>query len=85
MSKKYIREGGISKFWDDWAEGGQIDFQKLGSYIMNPPPKEMSIPTSAAMAMAKARAEEKKDVTNNEGLKEIPFNRNYKIYSNEKN
>ena len=79
MKKKNIREGGIVQFWNTWAEGGQIDFQKLGSYIMNPPPKERSIPTSAA------RAEHKKAVTDNEGLKEIPFNRNYKIYSNGKN
>lgn len=85
MGKKYIREGGISKFWDDWAKGGQIDFQKLGSYLQNPPKVERTIPTSAAMAMAKARAEEKQVVTDKEEVEEVPFNRNYKIYSNEKN
>ena len=41
MGKKHIREGGIVQFWNTWARGGQIDFQELGNYIMNPPQKEM--------------------------------------------
>ncbi len=41
MEKKHIREGGIVQFWNTWARRGQIDFQKLGNYIMNPPQKEM--------------------------------------------
>lgn len=85
MKKKYIREGGICRFWDIWAKGGQIDMQKLGDYIMNPPPIERSIPTSAAMAMAIAKAEEKKVITDKEEVKDIPFSHNYKIYGNEKN
>ena len=82
---KLIREGGIVQFWNTWAKGGQIDFQKLGDYIMNPPPKERSIPTSAAMAMAIAKAEEKKVIIDKEEVKDIPFSHNYKIYGNEKN
>ena len=27
--KRYIREGGICQFWDDWSNGGFIDYQKL--------------------------------------------------------
>ena len=27
--KHYIKEGGICKFWDDWSNGGFIDYQKL--------------------------------------------------------
>ena len=83
MKKKYIREGGIVQFWNTWAKGGQIDFQKLGDYIMNPPKKERSIPASAAMAVA--IAEEKKVITDKEEVKDIPFSHNYKIYGNEKN
>ena len=41
MGKKHIREGGIVQFWNTWARGGQIDFQELGNYIMNPPQKGM--------------------------------------------
>lgn len=83
MEKKHIREGGIVQFWNTWSKGGQIDFQKLGDYIMNPPPKERSIPTSAAMAIAVA--EEKKIITDKKEVKDIPFSHNYKIYGNEKN
>ena len=84
MEKKYIREGGIVQFWNTWARGGQIDFQKLGDYIMNPPPqKERSIPTSAAMAIAVVR--EKKVIIDKKEVKDIPFSHNYKIYGNEKN
>ena len=83
---KLIREGGIVQFWNTWAKGGQIDFQKLGNYIMNPPPqKERSIPTSAAMAMAIAKAEKEKVITDKKEVKDIPFSHNYKIYNNEKN
>lgn len=83
MGKKHIREGGIVQFWNTWAKGGEIDFQKLGDYIMNPPPKERSIPTSAAMAIAIAG--EKKIITDKKEVKDIPFSHNYKIYGNEKN
>ena len=83
---KLIREGGIVQFWNTWAKGGEIDFQKLGDYIMNPPPrKEILIPTSAAMAMAIAKAEEEKVIINKKEVKDIPFSHNYKIYNNEKN
>ena len=34
--KKYIREGGICQFWDNWAENGTIDYQKLGWAIFHP-------------------------------------------------
>ena len=27
--KHYVREGGICKFWDDWSNGGFVDYQKL--------------------------------------------------------
>ena len=67
MKKKYIREGGIVQFWNNWAEGGQIDFQKLGDYIMNPPKKERSIPASATMA--DEINEDKKVITDKEKVK----------------
>lgn len=34
--KKYIREGGICQFFDQWSFGrGNIDYQKLGESIRN--------------------------------------------------
>ena len=85
MGKKHIREGGIVHFWNTWAKNGERDFQKFGDYIMNPTPIERSIPTSAAWAMAIAKAEEEKVITNKKEVKDIPFSHNYKIYGNEKN
>ncbi len=35
--KKYIREGGICQFWDNWAEDGQIDYQNLMNAINGRP------------------------------------------------
>ena len=34
--KKYIREGGICQFFDQWSENGKINHQKLSRAIFHP-------------------------------------------------
>lgn len=82
--KRYIREGGICQFWDNWAEGGKIDYQNLMDAIAGRPyrkinPKQRStesyivektINTSQEIIKTEKKEENK------------PFNRNYKNYEN---
>lgn len=30
QTKRYVREGGIAQFWDEWRKGYTIDYHTLG-------------------------------------------------------
>ena len=82
--KKYIREGGICQFWDNWAEDGDIDYQKLGWAIFHPEsiePKEQERSEESYIVEKMKDSDESSQEEKTEEIK--PFNREYKNYDTE--
>ena len=78
--KRYIREGGICQFWDNWAEDGQIDYQNLMNAINGRPFREIN---SEKRSTESYIVEKTINTSQEEKTEEIkPFNREYKNYDN---
>lgn len=76
--KKYIREGGICQFWDNWAEDGQIDYQNLMNAINGRPFREINPEQRSTESYI---VEKTINTSQEEKTEEIkPFNREYKNY-----
>ena len=80
--KKYIREGGICQFWDNWAENGSINHQKLSRAIFHPETIEQHTERSEESYIAEAIINSK-ETTKETNKKNTPFNIKYKNYDNE--
>ena len=83
--KKYIREGGICQFWDQWSNGGYIDYQKLMSAIFHPESIEsQKEERSEESYIVEKMLEDSEKSTQEENTETVkPFNRNYKNYDTE--
>ena len=76
--KRYIREGGICQFWDNWAEDGQIDYQNLMNAINGRPFREINPEQRSTESYI---VEKTINTSQEEKTEEIkPFNREYKNY-----
>lgn len=83
--KKYIREGGICQFWDNWAEDGQIDYQNLMNAINGRPYREVNHEkrSTESYIVEKTINTSQEIIKTEEEKENIPFNRKYKNYDNE--
>ena len=82
--KKYIREGGICQFWDNWAENGEIDYQKLGWSIFHPESIESKKEERSEGFYIVENMKDSEESANEEKKEETkPFNREYKNYDTE--
>jgi hypothetical protein len=82
--KKYIREGGICQFWDNWAEDGQIDYQNLMNAINGRPYREVNPEKRSTESYIVEKTITSQEIIKTEEEKEnIPFNREYKNYDTE--
>ena len=80
--KKYIREGGICQFWDNWAENGSINYQKLSRAIFHPETIEQHTERSEESYIAEAIINSK-ETTKKTNKENTPFNIKYKDYGQE--
>lgn len=79
--KKYIRKGGICQFWDEWAENGEIDYQKLGDAIFRPESIESKEQERSEESYIAEKMNGSEEFAHKEKTEEaIPFNRDYKNY-----
>lgn len=79
--KKYIREGGICQFWDEWAENGEIDYQKLGWAIFHPESIETKEQERSEESYIVEKMNDSEEFAHKEKIEEAkPFNRDYKNY-----
>ena len=83
--KKYIREGGICQFWDNWAENGQIDYQNLMNAINGRPYREVNPEkrSTESYIVEKTINTSQEIIKTEEEKEKIPFDREYKNYDNE--
>lgn len=77
--KKYIREGGICQFWDNWAENGSINYQKLSRAIFHSETIEQHTERSEESYIAEAIINSK-ETTKETNKENTPFNIKYKDY-----
>ena len=80
--KKYIREGGICQFWDNWAENGNINYQKLSRAIFHPEIIEQHTERSEESYIAETIINSK-ETTKETNKENTPFNIKYKDYEQE--
>jgi hypothetical protein len=80
--KKYIREGGICQFWDNWAENGSINHQKLSRAIFHPETIEQHKEHSEESYIVEAIVNSK-ETTKETNKENTPFNIKYKDYEQE--
>lgn len=80
--KKYIREGGICQFWDNWAENGSINYQKLSRAIFHPETIEQHTERSEESYITETIINTK-ETTKETNKENIPFNIKYKDYEQE--
>ena len=78
--KKYIREGGICQFFDQWSENGKINHQKLSRAIFHSETIEQRIERSEESYIVE-KMKDSDESSQEKKTKEIkPFNREYKNY-----
>lgn len=80
--KKYIREGGICQFFDQWSENGTIDYQKLNRAIFHPETIEQCTECSEQSYIAEAIVNSK-ETTKETNKENTPFTIKYKDYGQE--
>lgn len=80
--KKYIREGGICQFFDQWSENGKINHQKLSRAIFHPETIEQHTERSEESYIAEAIINSK-ETTRETNKENTPFNIKYKDYEQE--
>lgn len=79
--KKYIREGGICQFWDNWAENGSINHQKLSHAIFHPETIKLKEQERSEEFYIVEKMKDSDESSQEEKTEEIkPFNREYKNY-----
>lgn len=81
--KKYIREGGICQFFDQWSDDGvHVNYQKLHDAIFHPETIEQHTERSEESYIAEAIINSKK-TTKETNKENTPFNIKYKDYEQE--